>query len=60
MTVHWACLDCPASGETDRAAEQHVKATRHSVRTSVRPPATSIPFTLTDAGWAVASEGWVS
>lgn len=60
MTVYWACMVCEASGEGDRAAEQHVRDTQHGVRTSVRPPATSIPFTLTDKGWAAVSREWAT
>lgn len=37
MTTFWACMTCPASGEGDRAAEQHVKGTRHAVHTSASP-----------------------
>ena len=36
MTTFWTCQDCPATGEGDKAAEQHVKSTRHSVLTSAR------------------------
>jgi hypothetical protein len=54
MTIFWACMVCEASGTTDEAAERHIRDTGHSTRTSIRPPATSIPFTLTDAGWAAA------
>lgn len=62
MTTFWSCSTCGASGTGDKAAEQHVRDTTHTVTTSTRPrpPAHSIPFTLTDAGWAVASAGWVS
>lgn len=62
MAAYWSCLNCDDSGEGDRAAEQHVRDTTHSVQTYAgpRPPALSIPFTLTDAGWAAASEGWTT
>jgi hypothetical protein len=61
MTVYWHCMVCPATGTGDRAAEKHVRDTGHSTQTYARPRThQAIPFTLTDAGWAVASEGWVS
>lgn len=36
MTVYWRCSRCEASGEGDKAAEQHVKDTSHGVFTSSR------------------------
>ena len=57
MTVFWYCQTCPACGEGDKQAEQHVRGTQHTVETRSRPRtgpvARAIPFTLTDAGWAV-------
>jgi hypothetical protein len=62
MTTYWSCMACEASGEGDKAAEQHVRDTRHGGQTYARPrpPRTSIPFTLTDAGWAATSSGWTT
>lgn len=55
MTTYWSCRTCGAAGEGDKAAEQHVRDTTHTVETYARPrpPAHSIPYALTDAGW-----GW--
>lgn len=60
MTVYWNCRTCGAAGEGDKAAEQHVRDTGHATETHarLRRREHSIPFTLTDAGWAVTSEGW--
>jgi hypothetical protein len=60
MTVYWSCRTCGAAGEGDKAAEQHVRDTAHTTETYARPwpPVFSIPLTLTDQGWAAASQGW--
>lgn len=50
MTTWWRCQACPAEGEGDRAAEQHVRDTRHSVLTSARRQAAR--YWLTDKGLA--------
>lgn len=62
MTVYWICRQCGASGEGDKAAEQHVRETTHTTETRARPWRTTlaIPFTLTDAGWAATSSGWTT
>lgn len=61
MTVYWLCRTCGASGEGDKAAEQHVRDTTHTTETFARPRTTlAIPFTLTDAGWAATSSGWTT
>lgn len=62
MTVYWRCRTCGASGEGDKAAEQHVRETAHTTETYARPRRTalSVPFTLTDAGWAITSSGWTA
>lgn len=36
MTTYWRCQTCTDSGEGDREADRHVKATKHSVLTSAR------------------------
>lgn len=58
MTVYWRCRTCGASGEGDKAAEQHVRDTTHCTETSTRPRTAeqqqSVRYWLTDAGWAAA------
>ncbi|WP_374457738.1 hypothetical protein [Nocardioides sp.] len=58
MTIHWYCRTCTACGEGDKAAEQHVRDTAHTVETSTRPRHTeerqSVRYWLTDKGWAAA------
>lgn len=62
MTTYWYCDTCETAGGGDREAEQHTRTTGHTTTTYARPrtPRMSIPFTLTDAGWALASEGWTT
>jgi hypothetical protein len=55
MTIYWLCRTCLASGEGDKAAEQHTRDTRHTTETSTRPrtpeQAQSVRYWLTGAGW---------
>jgi hypothetical protein len=52
MTIYWLCRTCLASGEGDKAAEQH---TRHTTETSARPRTPeqrqSVRYWLTARGW---------
>lgn len=56
MTIYWRCRTCGASGEGDKAAEQHVRDTTHATETRARPWMTeerqSVRYWLTDTGWA--------
>lgn len=60
MTIYWLCRQCGASGEGDKAAERHVRDTRHTTETSTRPRTPeqqqSVRYWLTDAAYVALAQ----